>query len=175
MYLPFSSANFSEYTGGLNINDVQSVTFLGSCAEAPKYAWDISADKNRSVLAWAKKNGSYYDVYVAGNGGINAEKACPYLFYDCRFLKRINFGTAFHTEYATSMHAMFADCVNLTYLDVSHLDTSKVSDMSMMFYGCRKLTIYGINIWDVSNVSSYGLFMPEAHTINGRPWKEFFS
>ena len=41
-----------------------------------------------------------------------------------------------------------------TELDLSKLDTSKVTDMRYMFYGCSKLTsIRGIDNWDTSNVT----------------------
>jgi surface protein len=38
------------------------------------------------------------------------------------------------------MYAMFENDSNLTSIDVSHFDTSNVTDMSYMFYGASSLT-----------------------------------
>jgi len=37
------------------------------------------------------------------------------------------------------MKAMFADCNEIEYLDLSNFDTSHVTDMSWMFFNCDKL------------------------------------
>ena len=49
---------------------------------------------------------------------------------------------------------MFSDCSNLTALDVSNFDTSKVTDMSMMFSGCGKLTALDVSKFNTSNVTN---------------------
>ena len=49
---------------------------------------------------------------------------------------------------------MFSECLNLTQLDLSSFDTSKVIDMCNMFYNCKFLnTIYISNKWDISKVT----------------------
>ncbi|MCD8120328.1 MAG: DUF285 domain-containing protein, partial [Lachnospiraceae bacterium] len=45
----------------------------------------------------------------------------------------------------TDMRSMFYDCNNLTELDVSGFDTSKVTDMSYMFSMCTSLT--SLTLW----------------------------
>ena len=60
------------------------------------------------------------------------------------------------TSQATSMSKMFANCSNLTSLDLSSLDTSNVTDMSLMFSGCNMLTnldLSGFNTTNVTNMS----------------------
>ena len=57
------------------------------------------------------------------------------------------------------MGYMFYACSNLTTLDVSNFDTSKVTDMGYMFYGCSKLTSLDLSSFDTTNVTLYsGVF-----------------
>jgi surface protein len=47
---------------------------------------------------------------------------------------------------------MFDGCEALTSLNLSHFDTSKVTNMSWMFDGCKALTSLGVRYFDVSHV-----------------------
>ena len=49
---------------------------------------------------------------------------------------------------------MFGGCAALTNIDVSKLDTSKVTDMDSMFYGCAALTNIDVGKWDTSSVTN---------------------
>ena len=64
---------------------------------------------------------------------------------------------------------MFEGCSSLTFLDLSGLDTSNVTDMSRMFYGCSSLsTIYASASFDVSAVtSSYSMFSSCKRLVGG--------
>ncbi|MBE8832410.1 BspA family leucine-rich repeat surface protein [Enterococcus hirae] len=88
------------------------------------------------------------------------------------------------TSNVTNMREMFKEMSNLTSLDVSSFDTSKVTDMSYMFYrngvtsldvsgfdtskvtvmsymflGMKNITNLDVNSWNTSNVTSmYGMF-----------------
>ena len=135
-------------------NTIQSITFLDTCADAPTDAWDVSEAQDRSVLAWANANGSYYDICIAGKGGINAQNACEGLFSNCESLTQIHFGNAFHMEYAESMRNMFASCRSLTSLDIGLWDTSRVTDMESMFSSCSALTSLDVSGWDTSAVTN---------------------
>lgn len=48
---------------------------------------------------------------------------------------------------------MFRDCVNLTELDLSGLDTSNVIQMCNMFYNCTSLTEVDLRGLDISSVT----------------------
>ena len=50
------------------------------------------------------------------------------------------------------MSAMFRESNNLTNLDVSHFDTSNVTNMYGMFSGCQNLTNLDVSGFDTSNV-----------------------
>ena len=49
---------------------------------------------------------------------------------------------------------MFSKCSQLTYLDVSKWDTSKVTNIYYMFRNCSKLTQLDVSNWDTSNVTN---------------------
>ena len=57
------------------------------------------------------------------------------------------------------MNEMFRYCTNLTNLDLSVLDTSKVTDMARMFENCTSLTTIYLNQFNTSQVTTmYSMF-----------------
>ena len=53
-----------------------------------------------------------------------------------------------------SAQGMFTQCTILPEIDLSEIDTSKVTNMSQMFYQCNALAhIYVSDLWDVSKVT----------------------
>ena len=54
----------------------------------------------------------------------------------------------------TSTAYWFYACSNCASIDLTGIDSSKVTDMSFMFYGCRNraLNIIGVNVLDTKNV-----------------------
>lgn len=151
---------------------------MDTVADAPADSRDISQDQNGTVLAWAKNVEDHlYDLYIAGEGGVNASLACAEMFAGCTDLKYIDFRGCFHTTGATSMREMFYNCTSLKELDVTCLDTSSVTDMSSMFYGLNpecELTI-DLDTVDTSNVTEYENFMYYGDTVNGVPWTNLFN
>ena len=61
------------------------------------------------------------------------------MFYNCHKLKEIKGINKFNTNQVTKMNAIFQECKELEYLDLSIFDTSKVNSMRIMFYNCHKL------------------------------------
>ena len=80
----------------------------------------------------------------------------------------------FDTSRAENMSSMFSACSVLRYADVSGFDTSKVTTMEQMFNYCYELEDLTLD-WDISSLKNHSLFMCDGKTINGRPWREFFS
>ena len=173
------------FHSGIYRYDVGSVTFLDTTADAPEDAWDISEKENGSVLAWVTGQAPAYDLYIAGEGGVQAPRYCSYLFAGYLNATSITFGTAFDTSEVTGMDLMFSDCEKLTNLDVHNFDTSQVTnmtgmfsqcselssldvtsfntslvfDMNEMFYGCSKLSSLDVNSFDTSQVTAMrGMF-----------------
>ena len=64
-----------------------------------------------------------------------------------------------NTSRMTSMAGMFSDCRDLTTLDISGFDTSNVTDMHDMFANCHNLTVLDVSGFDTSNVTNMaGMF-----------------
>lgn len=61
-------------------SDVATITFLDSLDEMPEDAWDVSQDSDGSVMAWVEKGSGFYDLYIAGEGGVNANENSAGLF-----------------------------------------------------------------------------------------------
>ena len=80
----------------------------------------------------------------------------------------------FDTSRAENMNSMFCACSVLRSVDVSSFDTSNVTTMEQMFNYCYELEDLKLS-WDISSVRVYALFMCDGKTINGRPWREFFT
>ena len=132
-----------QYTRG----DVKTVTFQSSLRNAPSDAWDMSENKDSSILAWMD-NG---DLYVAANGKIAPGSSARRLFSDFRNLEKINFGNCFDTSGVRYMIDMFSGCSSLTSLDLSSFDTSSVEDMAFLFSGCTGLTRLNISSFSTSS------------------------
>lgn len=90
--------------------------------------WDVSRDKDGSVMAYMDGT----NVYICANVGKEA-----------RIIANENSGSIF--DNFNRLTAVYK---------TENLNTSTAKSMSNMFYGCDKLTaIYGIEDWDVSNVN----------------------
>ena len=79
------------------------------------------------------------------------------------------------TSSVTDMTMMFAGCIQLTQLDVSNFDTSKVTNMQAMF-GCTGLTQIDISNFDTSNVTDMSMMFAQSSNLTsilvGEKWKE---
>ena len=64
-----------------------------------------------------------------------------------------------NTSKVTSMSRAFRYCIAVKQLNVSHFDTSKVTDMHSMFDGCSSLTSLDVSNFDTSKVTDmYSMF-----------------
>ena len=138
----------------LRRSQISSVTFLDTLADAPQDAWDVSADKSGSVMAWAVPNGALYDLYLAADGKIEAPKSCNDLFAGYSNMRSLRFGNCFQTSKVEYMRYMFWNCSSLTELDLSSFDTSSVQNMCYMFSGCSSLVELNLRSFDTSNVQN---------------------
>lgn len=73
-------------------------------------------------------------------------------FLGCKNIITLDLSTL-DTSKVTSMRSMFDKCTNLTSLDVSNFDTSKVIKMNYMFDNCSNLTSLDLSNFDTSNVN----------------------
>ena len=90
----------------------------------------------------------------------NTKKAedMQHMFDGCSGLENLILGPNFDTCSVSGtvensgLYYMFGSCTNLTSLDLSNWDTSKVKSMSNMFYNCTRLTDLNISNWNVGNL-----------------------
>lgn len=131
------------------------------------YSWDVSAAEDSSVMAWMKLNSEEttaagadrYDVYIAGEGGIEANEDSSDLFFGFTNLKEINGLELFKTGNVTTFDCMFQNCSSLETLDLSSFDTSSATDLSYMFSGCKAIVSINLANWDTGNVKTmYEMF-----------------
>ena len=74
------------------------------------------------------------------------------MFQNCCGLTNLDV-SHFNTSNVTDMMQMFYYCGSLTSLDVSHFDTSNVTNMHGMFGGCKSLTSLDVSNFNTSNVT----------------------
>ena len=135
-------------------SEVKTITFRTTLAEAPEAAMDVSALQNGKVKAWAVKDGSLYDLYIAAEGGLFAPEDCSTFFGCMPNLTEIDFGGTFCTANTKTMYAMFYGCTSLKNMDVSGFDTANVEDMSFMFSECYALEDLNVRGFDTGKVSN---------------------
>ncbi|WP_417052557.1 BspA family leucine-rich repeat surface protein [Ellagibacter isourolithinifaciens] len=80
-------------------------------------------------------------------------KTASRAFYDCKSLRSVDL-SGLDTSKVTSMYCMFQGCSSLASLDLSSFDTSKVTDMSGMFSGCSSLKSLNVTSFDTCKVTS---------------------
>lgn len=144
---------------------ILSVTFVDSLRDMGSESWDVSQNRDGSVMAWVVKNGTVsewvnnaltkidaYDLYIGAENGING-KFCAFLFEGYRNLENVDFNGAFHTEYAESMESMFGSCYNLKQVDISQLNTGHVRNMTSMFEYSR-FEVLDLGSLDTSQVEN---------------------
>lgn len=138
--------------------DIISITFWDTLTNAPKlswFYWDVSKNKDESVIAWVKNN----NLHIGAKGKIRVE-SCKELFSGYSSVEKIQFNGCLDTSMVTDMSWMFADCHSLMEVDVSNLDTSQVTNMNCMFKDCRQLQELDTSGFDMSNATAkYYMFL----------------
>ena len=79
---------------------------------------------------------------------------CTYWFLYLGALTNIQGIENLNTSEVTNMGSMFANCVALSSIDLSHFNTAKVTDMESMFKNCTGLTALDLSSFDTSNVEN---------------------
>ena len=175
----FYANEYRTYVATITVSDHISIPESGVVAQ-----WDMSEEGNGSVMAWVttnEENSEFYDLVIAGEGGvainqgaenffrefINLKEAnleqldtsevssMAYMFSICPSLTNLDLSN-FDTSRVTNMRSMFSSCPSLTNLDLSNFDTSRVTDMSSMFSWCSSLTSLDLSNFDTSQVTDMG-------------------
>lgn len=78
------------------------------------------------------------------------------MFAQCPNLTSLDV-SGFNTSNVTEMSEMFADCENLKELDLSNFNTKNVTNMYSMFYKCSNLAnIYVGSKWSTEKLTDSG-------------------
>lgn len=120
--------------------------------------WDVSQQSNGGVLLWATgDNTNGYDVVIGQNGGVFANSSSAYLFaYIGNSINATLNLSNLNTSKVTDMEFLFYNCKNVSTLDVSEIDTSNVNDMHYMFSNCQNVGTLNVSNFDTSNVTNLG-------------------
>jgi len=137
--------------------EIESITTLDEI-EIPEGAksFDVSENQNKSIMMWYTDtdNNNLYEVYIGQAGGVKANANSYGLFSYLTKVTSIDL-SHFDTSNVTNMNRMF-NSTGLTSLDLSHFDTSKVTNMGFMFTASASLTDINISSFDTSNVTNMG-------------------
>lgn len=131
---------------------IDTYDFQTTLSGAPADAWDVSQDRDGSVLAWLVRDGSKRHMIIAADGIIKAPQNCHGMFHNQSGTKAIRFNDSLDTSEVTDMSDMFAMCRSLTELDLSGFNTSSVMDMSSMFCFCESIKTLELGSFDTSGV-----------------------
>lgn len=97
---------------------------------------------------------------IEGLENLNTENVTDMreMFANCYELSSLDL-SGFNTENVINMRGMFRECEVLTALDLSTFNTANVTDMSDMFLGCTALsTIYCNDDWNHGVIKSDDMF-----------------
>ena len=97
---------------------------------------------------WRDSSSSITSAKIEGQIAVSTAE---YMFFFCSSLETMDL-SGLDTSRVTDMSCMFQRCSNLESLDLSGLDTSRVTDMSCMFDGCSSLESLDLSGLDTSSV-----------------------
>ncbi len=90
---------------------------------------------------------------------------CEQLFRLCKQLKKIDI-SELNTKKVTNFRYMFMSCTNLEEIEgINHLNTANVTDMCSMFSSVRALKHLDLSNWDTSNVTNMNSMFSTANKL----------
>ena len=139
-------------------------------------------DGYKGTLANTKKvRGSYckdwadYRVLiktVKAAGKVYLPKNSSYVFCGLTELTSVDLSN-FDTSKVQNMSRMFASCYKLTTLDLSNFNTRKVTDMKGVFDDCWKLTNLDLSGFDTSKVNDMSEMFADCHSLTNLDLSSF--
>ena len=160
----FYADEYRTNVATITVSDHISIPESGVVAQ-----WDMSEEGNGSVMAWVttnEENSEFYDLVIAGEGGVAINQSATHFFQDFINLKEANL-KQLDTSEVSYMDYMFSDCSSLTSLDLSNFDTSQVTNMFLMFNSCENLTLLDLSSFDTSQVKDMsGMFYNCSNLMN---------
>ena len=102
-------------------------------------------------MAKAYINGVEINKFVVDGGGVEIADGTK---FGCSSWSVFPTGYYAHLQTMTNWDNMFRDCTNLTSLDLSSIDTSKITNTQAMVQGCSSLISLDLSGWNTSNVTN---------------------
>lgn len=134
--------------------------------ENAAYAYDVSESQTGTIMQYNVPNeDGTYTAYIQSNNGFYAPVNSSYLLSIGSSLTSIEGLEKLNTSNVENMSSMFISDSNLTSVDLSNFNTSKVTDMSYMFFGTG-MTEINLDSFDLSKVTTfYSMFQSSSATV----------
>lgn len=135
---------------------------------------DISIDyvKSGGGRSFTINNGAYLfyqgirlDMYDDLIGICKDLTRTDNMFSNCGSVTTINV-SELDTCKVTNMENMFSNCEDLSNLDVSGFDTSNVTSFSNMFARCKKIADYNLSNWNTSKATNFSVMFSTNYALN---------
>ena len=124
--------------------------------------WDVSAQQDKSILAWYTTSNGAYKVYIGSDSEMFGNVDSSHLFYfvgfsdKCTSKETIKNLNLLNVSNVTNMHGMFwmTGWRSMTKLDLgNNFDTSNVTNMECMFGETGKQAMTTLNLGNKFNTS----------------------
>ena len=114
-------------------SQIRNIFLLGILPkDLQRKTYDVSFEGDGSVQLWLEKNDTYkdlYDLYIGGEGGVNAPEDSSRLFSEYGNVGKIIFEENFSTKNVKNMSEMFLDCSKLEGLNLRGFKTENVKSV----------------------------------------------
>lgn len=151
--------------------DIESIEFIkkSDLPSGVSNPIDVTYDRinnANSVQLYSILNNetSKYKIYITLESGTIYLKSGYRLFENLINMTSIDLSN-FDTSKVTIMYAMFNRCQSLTNLDLSNFNTSNVTTMYGMFSECKSLTSLDLSSFDTSKVTNMAYMFEGSGTI----------
>lgn len=135
----------------------EGAQFLGKTASKVFTGFETGTHSPSSV-PWAAYRSNVKTVTVADAGVAPVSTACWFCFFTNATSIDLS---KLDTGKVTDMNSLFYGCESLTTLDLSSFDTGNVTDMRSLFQDCNALTVLDLSSFDTGNVTNMACIFTE--------------
>ena len=156
-----SIKNLQSWESGEILNSITFVSSLDGVDTTTNSPINVGYDGTTTpddscVAYWAQDatDTSKYNVWIYSKiGRFILPENSSYMFYGCNGLTSLDL-SPLDTTRVTNMTCMFTGCSGLTSLDLTPLETTNVTNMSGMFSSCSGLTSLDLTPLETTNVTN---------------------
>lgn len=134
--------------------NVTEIIFTDEVRPTNSTAFSIAQNNSSSVIAWIEDGTTTLKISTQVKGvKVVANENCYMMFCKLSKLTHLDLSNL-DTSKVTNMEFMFFGLTSLKTLDVSNLNTSSVTNMACMFMGCTSLKTLDVSNLDTSSVTT---------------------